>query len=82
MQRAVDSGSTYLLQLVFFVPFRASAVAICFLGFVSGIHTDFTMAVVLSCVTMVAAVERSVSKKIASTGVVLICPVIALPAYL
>ena len=37
------------------------------------------MATVLSCVALVATVGRSVSAKIASTGVVLICQVIALP---
>ena len=40
------------------------------------------MAVVLSCVALVATVGRLASAKIASTGVVLICPVIPLPAYL
>ena len=40
------------------------------------------MAMVVSCVFMVATVGRSASAKIASTGVVLICPDIALPTYL
>ena len=35
------------------------------------------MAMVLSCVTMVATVGRSASAKIASAGVILTCPVIA-----
>ena len=56
--------------------------AICFLGLVSDIQRDFSMAMVLSCVALVATVGRSASAKIALTGVVLICPVIALPAYL
>ena len=40
------------------------------------------MAMVLNCVALVAAVGRSASGKIALTGVVLICPMIALPTYL
>ena len=40
------------------------------------------MAMVLSCVAQVATVGRSASATIALTGVVLICSVIALPAYL
>ena len=40
------------------------------------------MAMVLSCVALVATVGRSASVNIASAGVVLICPLIALPAYL
>ena len=40
------------------------------------------MAMVLSCVTLVAMVGKSASGKMASTGVVLVCPVVALPAYL
>ena len=56
--------------------------AICFLGFVSGIQRDFSMAMVLSCVALVATVGRSASARIVLTGVVLICPLIALPAYL
>ena len=40
------------------------------------------MTMVLSCVALVATVGRSASAKIALTGVVFICPVIALPAYL
>ena len=56
--------------------------AICFLGFASGIQKDFSMATVLSCVALVATVGKSASAKIALTEVVLICPVNALPAYL
>ena len=40
------------------------------------------MAIVLSCVAMVATVGKSASAKIASAGVVLTCPVIVLPPYL
>ena len=43
---------------------------------------NFPMAMVLSCVALVAMVGRSASAKINSAGVVLICPVIALPAFL
>ena len=40
------------------------------------------MATVLICVALVATVGRSTSAKAASAGVVLICPVIAVPACL
>ena len=40
------------------------------------------MAMVLSCVALVATVWWSASANIASTGVVLISPVIALPTHL
>ena len=40
------------------------------------------MAMVQSCVALVVTAWRSASAKIASTGVVLICPVIALLVYL
>ena len=56
--------------------------AICFLEFVSGIQRDFSLAMVLSYVSLVATVGRSASARIASTGVVLIYPVIAVPSYL
>ena len=56
--------------------------AICLHGFVSGIGRNFSMAMVLSCVALEATVGRLDSAKIALTGVVLICPVIALPANL
>ena len=52
------------------------------LGYVSAVQKDFSMAMMLSCVALVATVGRSASAKLASTGVVLICPVITLPAYL
>ena len=55
--------------------------AICFLGLESGIQKDFSMTVALSCLALIAMVGRA-SAKIALTGVVLICPLIALPAYL
>ena len=56
--------------------------AVCFLGFVSGIQRDFSMAMMLNFVALVAMLGRSASAKIALTGVFLIYPVIALPAYL
>ena len=56
--------------------------AICFLRFVSVIQGDFSMAMVLSFVALVATVERSAFSKIALIGFVLICHVIALPVYL
>ena len=58
------------------------AVAICLLGFVSGIQRDFFMAMVLSCLALVATIGWSGSAKIALTEFVLICPLIALPAYI
>ena len=75
----LQTSVAFFFKLVYFVRWRTSAVEICFLGFVSGIRRDFSMAMVLSCVALVAMVGRSFSAKIASTGVVLICPVIALP---
>ena len=78
----IQNSLAFFLQLVFFVRWQTSAVAICLLGFVSGIRRDFSMAMVLNRVALVATVGRSVSAKIASTGVTLICPVIALPAFL
>ena len=70
------------LQFVFFVRWWTPDVAIFLLGFVSAIRLDFSMAMALSCVALVATVGRSASTKIALTGVVLICPVIALQPYL
>ena len=40
------------------------------------------MAMLLSCLDLVATAGRSASAKIASTGVVLICSVIALASYI
>ena len=56
--------------------------AIFLIGFVSGIQRNLSMAMVLSCVDLVATVGKSASANIVLTGVVLICLVIALPAYL
>ena len=78
----LETSLAFFFKLVLFVWWRCSADAICFLGFVLGILTDLSLPMELSCVDLVATVGRSVSAIIASTGVVLICPVIALPAYL
>ena len=78
----LQTSLVVFLQLVFFVRWWTSTVAICLLGFVSAIQRDFSMAMVLSCVALVATVGRSTSAKIASAGVVLTYLVIALPAYL
>ena len=53
---------------------------ICFLGFMPGIQRNFFMDIVLSCVALVATAGLSASAKVALTGVILICLVIALPA--
>ena len=50
----IQTSLAFFLQLVFFVRWLTSAVAICFLEFVSGIQRDFSMAMVLSCVAQVA----------------------------
>ena len=46
------------------------------------IQRDFSMAMMLSCVAIVAPLGRSSSAKIASTGIMLTCLVIALSAYI
>ena len=78
----LQTSIAFILQLVFIVRGPTSAVAIYLRGVVSGIRRDISMATMLNCVALVAAVGRSASAMIASTGVVLICPVIALTAYL
>ena len=78
----LQTSLTFFLQLVFFVRWRTSAVAICFLGFAYSIKKEFPMAMVLSYVALVTTVESSASANVASTGVVLIFPVIAHPVYL
>ena len=78
----LQTSLAFFLQLVLFVRWQTFAMATCFLGFVSGIQRDFSMAMVLSCVTLIVTDGRPASAKIASTGVILICPVIAIPAYL
>ena len=45
-----------LLQLVFYMCWRTSAVSICLFRFLSGIQSDFSMAMVLSYVALVATV--------------------------
>ena len=78
----LQTSLAFFPQLVFLVHWRTSAVAICLTGFVSGIERDFSIAMLLSCVALVAMVGRSASAKIASTGVVLIYQEIAHPVYL
>ena len=70
----------FSVQLVFIVRWRNFVVANRLLWFVSDIRINVSMAMVLSCVALVATIERSASTKIASEGVVLTLPVIALPA--
>ena len=66
-----QTSVAFCLKLVFTVRWRTSSVAVLFLGFVSGIGGDFYMALVLSCVDLVATFGRSASDNIASIGVVL-----------
>ena len=50
----LQTSLDFFLKLVVFVRWRTSAVAICLLGFLSGIQRDFSLAMMLSCVALIA----------------------------